>query len=131
MLKGLKKTEFRVKLVEIFQKYPYAISNKQIEEELGDFDRITLYRTMKTFIEKGIIHIVEQEGQDTFYAICKDDCDQHQHNHQHIHFNCEKCGHHFCIEDVDPMELPISLKDYHIDEVAVSVKGVCKNCLPS
>jgi len=131
MFKGLKKTEFRIKLIDIFNQYDYAISNKTIEENLGDFDRITLYRTLKTFNEKGIIHVVEQEGQETFYAMCKDECDQHQHNHQHVHFTCTECGHHFCIEDIDPMELPISLKDYQIEEIALTIKGVCKNCFPA
>ena len=57
--KSIRVTDFRLKVLEQFEKNANAISIKKIEEGLVKFDRITLYRTLKTFIDKGLVHEVQ------------------------------------------------------------------------
>ena len=60
--KKLRITDFRLAILDIFNRYENSISTEQIENELGKFDRITLYRTLKIFKENGIIHEITMPG---------------------------------------------------------------------
>ena len=45
-------TEFRLNFLNLFQTNNESLSIKEIENKLGDFDRVTLY-VLKLFMEKG------------------------------------------------------------------------------
>ncbi|WP_070137714.1 Fur family transcriptional regulator [Crocinitomix algicola] len=124
--KKLRVTDFRLAVLTIFEQHKNAISTEQIENELGEFDRITLYRTIKTFIEKGIIHEITMPGNIKKLALCHDNCNAKEHQHQHIHFRCNSCAEIFCLDIDDYPE--INLKGYQIDAVEIQAKGICKNC---
>lgn len=127
--KGLRLTDSRKTILELFMAHPYAISHSYIENTLPPaHDRVTIYRTLNSFLEKGLIHKVLDEGGGAKYALCNADvCSEHAHQHNHIHFKCEKCLQTFCLDDV---QLPhISLPaNYTVKEVGVLVSGICKNC---
>ena len=124
--KKIRKTPFREEVLQVFNKHKNAISSSVIEEELLEFDRITLYRTIKLFLEKGIIHEIKLSGKEVNYALCSTSCNYEEHNHQHIHFNCEKCNKIFCVEvNVFPK---IELTDYVVKKLEIQVQGVCKSC---
>ena len=127
-LKKLNETPFRKEVIEIFSKYENAIPQSIIEKELKEYDRITLYRTIKIFLEKGIIHEIAIGGEVSNYALCKDECNVVGHHHQHIHFKCKKCSTVFCVE-VDKIPT-ISIPDYQIDELEIQATGLCKSCNP-
>ena len=58
-LLGIRKTPIRIEMLDIFiGSAGKALSNKDIELDLEDPDRITVYRTLKTFEQKGLIHQV-------------------------------------------------------------------------
>lgn len=126
--KNLRVTPFRLNVLEIFQNHPNAISIEQIEEDLDEFDRITLYRTIKSFIEKGLIHEIVMPGDNKKMALCKDNCgdEHHGHNHQHLHFKCDECDEVFCLE-LD--QLPkISYPKFKIKQLEIQGSGICVNC---
>jgi Fur family ferric uptake transcriptional regulator len=126
--KGISKTKFRLEVLNIFDSYAYAISQDVIESHLTDFDRITLYRTLKLFIEQGILHEIALPNQENKYALCEENCEnQSAHSHDHIHFNCTKCQKVFCIDI--PEQPMITLENYQVDEIELHVKGTCKDCL--
>lgn len=52
----LRVTQFRLDVISIFITAGRALASHDIEEKLHDADRITLYRTLKSFEDKGIIH---------------------------------------------------------------------------
>jgi len=53
----LRKTNIRKEVLESFiSSEGRALSHSQLELMLEDTDRVTLYRTLKTFEQKGIIH---------------------------------------------------------------------------
>ena len=126
--KRLRLTSFRKEVLQIFVDNDKAVAVSDIEESLKDFDRITLYRTIKSFIEKGLIHEIAMPGDVKKLALCATDCnhDKGTHDHNHIHFQCKICKEVFC---VDVPELPkISLPNYQIDEIEIQAHGICAGC---
>ena len=97
--KKMSATPFRNEVLAIFNKYNSAIPLSIIEDELKSHNRITLYRTIKIFLEKGIIHEINLNGEGSNYALCKEECGD-AHNHQHIHFKCSSCSQVTCV-DID------------------------------
>lgn len=122
----LRVTKFRTQLLAIFHQANASVSNEHIEKELGDFDRITLYRTLKSFEQKGVIHKINF-GTEQKWALCPDQCSEHEghHQHEHIHFRCVKCEEILCI----PTEIQkISIPNFKIQSTEINASGVCANC---
>jgi Fur family ferric uptake transcriptional regulator len=120
----IRKTPFRLEVLKLFTTSESALSLKEIESQLNDFDRITLYRTLKLFKEKGIMHeILHSKGKK--YALCKDECDEHKHQHEHLHFHCSKCKESLCVEN---QMKELNLPGYIIEHSDLNVYGVCKKC---
>ena len=127
--KSIRLTPFRLAVLDVFQKHTNAIGLSDIENEIGEHDRITLYRTLKTFTEKGIIHEIAMPGEEKKMALCESDCEVHNHDHQHehIHFQCKECNEIYCV-DVHPFP-KVQLKNFSIDSLEVLAKGLCGHCL--
>lgn len=125
-LKKISETPFRKEVLAIFNKYNNAIPLTVIEQELETYNRITLYRTIKIFLEKGIIHEIALNGNESNYAICKEECNTAAHNHQHIHFKCKKCDVIYCVE-IEKFP-SITLPNYTIENVEIQATGICENC---
>ena len=126
--KKMRLTPFRIKVLEVFLSNNQAISVSQIETHIGEHDRVTLYRTIKSFTEKGVIHEIVMPGDVKKLALCNISCDggDGHREHNHIHFQCRSCEEVFCVE-VD--ELPkIELKDFQVEEVEVQMRGLCEAC---
>jgi Fur family ferric uptake transcriptional regulator len=126
--KGLRLTNFRRQVLSIFFNSDKAIAVSELESELGEHDRITLYRTIKTFIDKGLIHEIVMPGDVKKLALCNASCGEHagHHEHNHLHFQCKSCEEVFCVEVTS---LPdIHLNDYQIDEFEIQAKGTCPKC---
>ena len=124
--KKISVTPFRKEVLAIFEKHKNAIPLSIIEKELKDYNRITLYRTIKIFKEKGIIHEITLSGTASNYAICKEECDTIAHNHQHIHFKCNRCEIIFCVE-MDKMP-NIKLPNFKIEQLEIQASGICQDC---
>ena len=127
---NLRVTESRVQILSFFQIQEFALSHADIEGALsGKFDRVTIYRTLKSFLEKGLIHKVLDDSGNLKYAICAHQCipEEEQHQHQHAHFKCESCGQTTCLDDVEipAVNLP---KGFALYESNLLVQGVCADC---
>lgn len=124
----LRKTNARLQVLELFMTTDHALSHHHLEIRLDDVDRVTLYRTLKTFEQKGIIHKAFDGTEALKYALCSQhNCAEHEHNDNHVHFNCEKCGKTVCLEEVITPPMPVP-EGYTIAEQHVLVKGVCPDC---
>lgn len=126
--KGLRVTDFRLQVLEVFKRHENAIDTELLENSLEEFDRITLYRTLKTFIETGIIHEIVMPGDTRKLALCKDDCHVHEngHEHQHLHFKCENCNQVFCLE---LKEFPVvKYPKFKIHHLEILGSGLCEGC---
>ena len=72
---NLRATPVRKDLLSVFLSAQNALSNQDIEDRLSDVDRVTLYRTLKSFQEKGIIHRAFDSTDTPKYAACSEACD--------------------------------------------------------
>lgn len=124
---GMRKTEVRRSVLQVLLESEEALSHAQIEEQFQKIDRVTLYRTLKAFEEKGVIHQAF-DGTDTpKYAVCSEHCSEHQHDDDHLHFHCQICDRTFCIEDVK-VTRPSLPEGYQPESAHLIVKGVCPQC---
>jgi Fur family transcriptional regulator, ferric uptake regulator len=121
-------TESRRKILLLFLEKEGALAHGDIEKKAGEkFDRVTIYRTLQTFTDKGIIHVIPTTDNSIRYALCKNDCTQGHHHDHHIHFVCTQCNSTYCLDDVVTPEIKLP-KGYTAEHTEVVVEGVCKNC---
>ena len=124
----LRNTPFRLKVLQLFLSSGHqALSNASLENALEDFDRITLYRTLKSFEKAGIIHQAIDGSSETKYAICHDDCSEHNHQDNHAHFLCNKCGNTYCIDNVVDTSYRLP-KQFQLQKVHIALEGLCASC---
>ena len=125
---SLSVTESRKKILNLFLNVQGALAHGDIETKAGEkFDRVTVYRTLQTFVEKGIIHTIPTTDNSVRYALCKDDCSEGHHYDNHVHFICLKCGTTLCLEEVVAPEIKIR-KGFSVNEIEVVIKGICMDC---
>ena len=121
-------TEARLAILNTFTNNEDALSHSEIESDTdGIFDRVTLYRTLQTFVEKGIIHNIPTTDNSILYALCKDDCEEGHHHDNHVHFICNNCNKTICLDDVTvpTVKLP---KGFTPNKTQMVVNGVCADC---
>jgi Fur family ferric uptake transcriptional regulator len=125
----LRNTEARILILDEFLKCHFALSQVNLEDVLGEnIDRVTIYRTLKTFLEKGILHKVLDDAGCIKYALCvNQECVHEEHTHSHVHFKCNFCGQTNCLNDIE-IPLIILPKGYKFYETNVLVSGICKVC---
>lgn len=125
---SLRLTQSRGDVISVFLDKNIAISHGDIESEVdGKYDRVTIYRTLKSFIDKGLIHKVLDDSGATRYALCHDECSEEAHQHNHIHFKCQECNETTCLEFVDIPEVNLP-KGYKAKESNYLISGVCDKC---
>ena len=125
---SLSVTDSRKKILQLFLEHTGALAHGDIEKKAAEkFDRVTVYRTLQTFVEKGIIHTIPTADNSIRYALCKDECSEGHHHDHHIHFVCTNCTNTYCLDDVVTPEIKLP-KGYIAGHVEVVVEGVCKNC---
>ena len=121
-------TAGRQKILQLFLNSGGALAHADIEKNAGEhFDRVTIYRTLQAFVEKGLIHTIPTSDNSIKYALCKDDCGEGHHHDHHVHFVCNICNNTFCLDSVvtPKVDLP---EGYQSAELEVVAKGICKNC---
>jgi len=125
--KKLKKTDTRERVLNAFLESKHALSNQNLENNLDYVDRVTLYRTIKTFEEKGIIHQALDGTDTTKYALCSENCDSSEHHDYHAHFTCTSCKSTICLEEVTIPELKIPV-GFNLENTNIILNGVCDAC---
>jgi Fur family transcriptional regulator, ferric uptake regulator len=119
----------RKKVLQVFLNKNGALAHADIENNVaGILDRVTVYRTLQTFVEKGIIHNIPTSDNSILYALCKNDCKGGHHHDDHVHFICDACTKTICLNEViiPPITLP---KGFKISQAKMIVAGVCANCV--
>src|SRR5215217_9634185 len=120
-------TESRKKILSLFLATPDALAHGDIERKAGEkFDRVTVYRTLQTFVEKGIIHTIPTAENAVLYALCKD-CTEGHHHDDHVHFICSNCNSTICLDDVVSPKIDLP-EGYIVQNVQVVINGICKSC---
>tara|TARA_B110000967_G_C18558052_1_gene398724 strand:+ start:167 stop:568 length:402 start_codon:yes stop_codon:yes gene_type:complete len=124
--KEVRITPMRQLLLEFFLGKNKILGLSDLEKAFPKSDRVTIYRTLKTFEEKGIIHSIANGTAEVKYALCHD-CQVANHSDLHPHFYCLKCEELSCLESVFiPMvELP---RGYSFEKMEMTIQGICQKC---
>ncbi len=123
----LRSTSSRSAILGLFYRNSHALSYSDIERQVADhYDRVTVYRTLKTFLDKGVIHKVLDDGGGLKYALCSEHCNT-GHHHEHVHFKCLVCGQTTCLDNVEvpSVKLPVG---YVLAEANLLIQGTCNRC---
>jgi Fe2+ or Zn2+ uptake regulation protein len=111
----------RIKILE------YLLKNKnhptvdtiyqELVSEIPTLSKTTVYNTLKLFIEKKLVILINIEDNETRY-----DADTSFHGH----FKCKKCNEVYDIK----IDMPIlrKLDDFEVDEYHLYLKGICRKC---
>ena len=125
--KQVRPTAMRLLVLDYLLQQTAAVRLNDLETYFHRSDRVTLYRTLKTFGEKGLVHKIEDGSGSVKYARCVDGCLTHAHHDLHVHFNCKVCGGTFCLPKSRIPEIPLPGK-FQAEEINLVMKGVCGDC---
>ena len=127
---GLAYTTNRHRILEVIGNNSFPLSAQQIYDTLSLTDtinRVTVYRILDLLVEKRLVDRISGGGRSFVYGLAPNE------NHPaHPHFYCKSCG---SLECLNPQSLSVDLHSMRgtfpglIENVAVRVDGVCKNCL--
>lgn len=123
----LRITQFRLDVITVFSEAGHALSAADIENRMSHPDRITLYRTLKSFEDKGIIHKAVDGTQTPKFALCESDCDEHHHHDEHVHFHCLTCENTFCIDHVYVPRVVLP-QGFTFRDSSMVINGTCEKC---
>src|SRR3546814_586525 len=126
--KGIRPTAMRLLVLKALQKQSSAISLSTLEDAFQRSDRITLYRTLKTFQEKGLVHSVDDGTGAPKYALCENDCNCDYQRDLHVHFHCYRCNETFCLPRYKIPEVLLP-ENFKATEANLVVKGTCARCI--
>ncbi|MFK8056186.1 MAG: Fur family transcriptional regulator [Saprospiraceae bacterium] len=122
----LRSTPVRRGVLELISKRGEALASSEFEEAT-QADRITVYRTLRTFESSGLIHRVQDATGVDKYALCGGSCSAAGHHHTHAHFHCVSCEKTSCLKEVSIISQVLP-KGYLINESHLTYTGICPSC---
>lgn len=124
---NVKPTAMRILVLEYLIDKQVAVSLTDLYEAFEKSDRTTLYRTLKVFEEKGMVHSIDDGTGVPKYALCEEGCKCEIERDLHLHFHCRICGETKCLTSykIPEIELP---PNHEAEEANLVVKGVCSQC---
>ena len=124
---NVKPTAVRINVLSVLLDSETALSAKELENRLDLVDKVTLYRTLKTFEEKKLIHTIQDGTNELKYALCEEGCECAPQD-QHIHFHCVYCNETYCFTQskIPSTQIPAG---FVVASASMVYKGTCPNCL--
>ncbi len=124
---GLKATKSRLAVLNIFSEDCRPMTAEEIFQKLAreKIDLATVYRSLKSFEEEGIVERVNLHKEAIYYELA---------GHHHHHVVCKKCG---LVERLKECEIDASLKQIQksaknfkqITSHSLEFFGFCKKCV--
>lgn len=112
-------TKNRKAILDVLKESGGALSAAEIHAQLPEMDLVTVYRNLELFTKEKLIkelHLGTDEAQYEYQA---------KPHHHAVCTNCDRVI-HFEASDQQLKKL-LCVKDFKIDEVEVTVRGVCKH----
>lgn len=123
---GFNCTQMQIATLNVLIQAEHPVSRSDILQALEDMnpDKITIYRILERFCEKGIVHKAYIDKRAWEYELA-DKCTDHQ---CHPHFKCTNCGIVTCLHDVD-MPLVKGLgQDFIFQRQKIMIEGIGPEC---
>lgn len=126
---GLRKTNSRMAVLDFLRHERSAVSHGELSQRFEPgLDRVTLYRTLQSFEQKGLIHKVPDDEVSVKYAYCGDEaCNHEQHYDNHVHFKCRRCHETRCLHEVSLPHFAIPA-GWQREQTEVLISGLCPHC---
>lgn len=125
--KNIRVTAMRLLIYKFLAEKEIAVTLSDIENTFEKADRTTLYRTIKTFEEKDIVHQIDDGTGVTKYALCEKGCNCEIETDLHLHFHCTNCGETTCLTDHKIPQIKVP-KGFISENINLVVKGMCNKC---
>ena len=125
--KGVRPTAMRLLIYSFLAEKQIALSLGEIGNGFEKADRTTIYRTIKTFEEKNVVHQIDDGTGITKYALCEEPCECNLETDLHLHFHCTNCNKTQCLteEKIPHIKLPLG---FIATDASLVVKGICSSC---
>ncbi|KKN24953.1 hypothetical protein LCGC14_0889730 [marine sediment metagenome] len=124
---SVRPTAMRILIYKYMAKKKIAVVLTDIENAFAKAERTTLYRTLKTFEEKGIVHQIEDGTGISKYALCEPGCHCELDRDLHLHFHCSNCDETVCLTEhkIPHINLP---EGYVAEDANLVLTGICEKC---
>ncbi|MBR5695086.1 MAG: transcriptional repressor [Paludibacteraceae bacterium] len=123
--KGVKPTANRMLVLRALLRMERPSSLSELEDELPDMDKSSIFRTLNLFREHHVTHEVD-DGTAIRYEVChgEKECSI---TDMHTHFHCEICHETTCLHDIQVpiVQLP---EGYETQSINYMIKGICPRC---
>jgi Fur family ferric uptake transcriptional regulator len=125
---GISKTSQRLAVLDILLKATTPLSVNTIRQSLetkARIDKVTVYRILTLFRQRGIIREIASAGGANYFEMAT------LENPLHPHFSCRNCGAFTCLAPLpftQAPELILSKDDYSIDHIEINISGLCACC---
>jgi Fur family ferric uptake transcriptional regulator len=125
---GISKTSQRLAVLNILLKATTPLSVNTIRQSLetkANIDKVTVYRILSLFRQRGIIREIASAGGANYFEMAT------LENPLHPHFSCRNCGAFTCLAPLpftQAPELILSKDDYSIDHIEINISGLCACC---
>lgn len=119
----------------------FAFALSDLEGVLPTVDRSTIFRALTLFVEKHLLHTIDDGSGQQKYCICHqyehhmghchcEHHEQHPDDHdecQHVHLSCTVCGRTFCLREqrIPPVQIP---EGFQVIRAQYIVQGICPRC---
>ncbi len=90
-------------------------------------DRVTLYRNLRKFTRKGILHEVYLDKQESRFVLPENIVNPEKQYAEHLHFKCMQCNMVKCLTDQEIMKVSLP-EGYSMLETNFVVFGLCNKC---
>ena len=124
---GIKKTVCRKCIIDkLIASDDTALTENEIKDAFsGLFDRVTLYRALKTLEEAKVIHRIVLNNNTVKYALSS----LLVLSKIHPHFHCTSCDKVTCL-DSSLLDRNLHLPSgYKVDSAQVLLEGICPDCM--
>lgn len=123
--RGLRVTRDRLGVLDAFRRAQRPLFHREVMDALpAGTDRATVYRTLNTLEEEGIIHRAFLDGRSAAWEL-EERC---RESHCHPHFSCRGCGETTCLEGVTVSTAGAGAAGLLVERRKVLLEGLCRKC---
>lgn len=107
----IRATSARINVLASLLNASRALTHQEIQDNLTDMDRVTLYRALDCLTDAGLAHKIAGDDRVYRYSAGTEHGEASDGNpaataaHQHSHFKCTRCSKVFCLDSSDDAKL--------------------------